>query len=263
LLGKIKETVGDVAETIKRAFAGPKVFTAPQLFLAEPKCSSAAHFTANAIAAQMLGCNGAIAAPLLISAALVEASIQFEARAMSETGEGFSAGAKLVNIELQWPRKTTSAEIQRMNSPATKGIAMDNSGFKTECRALPPFSLDQGKILRCRLLPNAALAYSSAKAAFSRPMSIRSENIEKTPKPLMMRYMLKLVKESGENIRNLEIIGIYRVPKKGVQNVKHDGSTGALKIMVGAEAQISAPSKLILANNKNTRTKVSCMFDEE
>jgi hypothetical protein len=218
---------------------------------------------ANAMAAPLLEAPGATDLPLLLSASLIESSIQFEPSVLAESGEGFKTGAKLVNVELRWPGLVKSAEIPQLNSPAVKDAGKQYSGFKTETQALPLFSLKLGKIIRLTTLFSAPQSFSFAKAAFSRPINVRSENIEKTPKPLMMRYMLQLVKDSGENIRNLEIVGIYRIPKKGLQSLKHDSSTGALKITVGPEAQASKYCKLVLANKKNDRAKVSCTFDEE
>jgi hypothetical protein len=78
----------------------------------------------------------------------------------------------------------------------------------------------------------------------------------------MMRYSLQLVKETGENIKNLEIIGLYRIPKNGLKSVKHDATTGLLKIVAGADAQNSKECYLLVARKKSNSSIVSCMVHE-
>jgi hypothetical protein len=76
-----------------------------------------------------------------------------------------------------------------------------------------------------------------------------------------MRYTLMLVKESGENVKNLEIIGLYCVPKNGVKTLKHDHSTGSLHIVVDSDALASPYRKILVARRKDNSALVSCAIE--
>ena len=77
-----------------------------------------------------------------------------------------------------------------------------------------------------------------------------------------MRYTLQLVRATGENIRNLEVLGLYRIPAKGTRQVDHDPVTGRLLVTLDADAVGSRRAPFILARRKNDASIV-CSFVEE
>lgn len=263
MLGRIKDTVEDVAETIKRAFVGPAVHSAPQFFIETPVSNAMSLPVASTLVAPLTISANISVASLLLSAPVSNADVQFRPRVLLETGEAFKANAKLVSIPLAWSGVVKSAEIPRMNAPAVRGVDDSYSVFKTEFYVLPQFSLKLEKTYKLNTSMNTPRCFASVETALSRPIGIQSENVEKISKALLMRYTIQLVKETRENIRNLEIIGLYSIPKKGVRAIKRDASAGLLRILVGPEAQNSEYNKLMLARKKSDSTIVSCVVNPE
>jgi len=96
----------------------------------------------------------------------------------------------------------------------------------------------------------------------SMAVPIRGEDIHRLPKGLWMRYSLQLVRGTGENVRNLEVLGLFRIPRKGVADLSHDPRQG--RILVRLEpAAITAPrGPFILARRKDDGALLSCFVED-
>jgi hypothetical protein len=94
------------------------------------------------------------------------------------------------------------------------------------------------------------------------PLAITGEDLGRMSKALWMRYTLQLVRATGENIRNLEVLGLYRIPVKGTRQVDHDPVTGRLLVTLNSEAVGARRAPFILARRKNDASIV-CSFVEE
>jgi hypothetical protein len=94
------------------------------------------------------------------------------------------------------------------------------------------------------------------------PMAVVGEHPDRLPKALMMRYNLQLVRATGENIRNLEVIGIYRIPAKGTEQIHHDPATGRLMVTLGPAAAGSRLAPFVLARRKTDASIVCCFVEE-
>lgn len=94
------------------------------------------------------------------------------------------------------------------------------------------------------------------------PIAIAGQDFQSLSKALGMRYTLQLVRISGENIRNLEVLGVFRIPKKGVQALRHDAKTGRLLVELGMEASGASRAPFILARKKDDRSYVSCYLED-
>jgi hypothetical protein len=201
--------------------------------------------------------------PLLGEAPAVSPNIGFEARALVETGEVFKADAKMMKVSFVWAGAVNSAEVERVNSPGTAGADASNYVFHTMAHAatVNPLKMKEGGVYGINTHLGVTNCYRSVATALSIPIKIRSENIERLPKALWMRYMLMLVKESGENAKNLEIIGLYHIPKNGVKTMKHDHSTGSLHIVVDSDALASTQRKILIARRKDNSALVSCAVE--
>jgi hypothetical protein len=202
--------------------------------------------------------------PLLEQVAANAPNIVFEARALTEAGEVFKADAKMMKVSFVWAGAVKSAEVEKINSPSAAGADASNYLFQTRAHAItvnPPI-MKEGGVYRINANLGVTDCYRSVAVALAVPIKIKSENLEKLPKALWMRYMLMLVKESGENVKNLEMIGLYQVPKKGVKTLKHDHSNGSLHIVVGSEALTSPYRKILTARRKDNSALVSCTIDE-
>jgi len=264
LLGRIKDTVEDVAETIKRAFVRPKVHSASGFFIREPEFKSAEWLSVDTRAGELLSTAGIVPLPLFVAVSACDHNMKFETRSFLENGEVFKADAKLVSVSFVWSGVVISADIPGMNSPASKRVEEPYAVALPPCRTISQsqFGIKHGKTYTLKAQLREPVCYRSVERAMLIPINIRSEDLEGVSRALMMRYSLQLVKETGENIKNLEIIGLYRIPKNGLKSVKHDATTGLLKIVAGADAQNSKECYLLVARKKSNSSIVSCMVHE-
>jgi hypothetical protein len=94
------------------------------------------------------------------------------------------------------------------------------------------------------------------------PVAVAGEDMAKVSKALWMRYTLQLVRATGENIRNLDVVGLYRIPAKGTRQLNHDPATGKLLVTLGPEASGARRSLFILARRKSDASTVYCFLEE-
>jgi hypothetical protein len=107
-----------------------------------------------------------------------------------------------------------------------------------------------------------AVVRGGLELAMSFPIAIQGQDVQTLPKAQWMRYSLQLVKSTGENIRNLEVLGLYRIPSRGVGGMRHDARSGRLMLELGREAAGASRLPLILARRRDDRTLVSCFLEE-
>jgi hypothetical protein len=264
LLERVKGTVEDVAETIKRFFVGPKVHSASDLFFSGLSFKTLPWPTTTVKEASMLHAPTISAMPPFASAPTCVANLRFESRTIAETGGAFETNAKLIEASFVWTGAVKSAEIQKVNAPGITKVDSPHYLFPTKEHVflIEPLKVKQDGVYKLNTYLGTTGCYRSVERALLIPIKIKSENLEKLSKALWMRYTMMLVKESGENVKNIEMVGIYRVPKNGVKTFKLDPSTGSLLIVVGADALQSPFRKIIIARRKNNSTLVSCAIDE-
>jgi hypothetical protein len=94
------------------------------------------------------------------------------------------------------------------------------------------------------------------------PVAFPRVDVQTLSKALWMRYTLKLVKDTGQNIRNLEVVGLYRIPVKGVRQVNHQAATGRLLVNLGPEAEGARIAPFILAKRKDDDGMVCCYVED-
>lgn len=94
------------------------------------------------------------------------------------------------------------------------------------------------------------------------PVAVEGQEFQSLPKASSMRYTMQLVKTTGENIRNLDILGIYPVPLRGVTSLQHDPSTGRVLLGLSPEASSSPRAPFLLARKKDDLSYVSCFLEE-
>ena len=91
---------------------------------------------------------------------------------------------------------------------------------------------------------------------------IRAEAIHALPKGLWMRYSLQLVRGTGENVRNLEVLGLFRIPSKGVADLRHDPGQGRILVRLETSAVRASRAPFILARRKDDGSLVSCYVED-
>ena len=77
-----------------------------------------------------------------------------------------------------------------------------------------------------------------------------------------MRYSLQLVRGTGENVRNLEVLGLFRIPSKGVADLRHDPGQGRILVRLEASAVRASRAPFILARRKDDGSLVSCYVED-
>jgi hypothetical protein len=91
---------------------------------------------------------------------------------------------------------------------------------------------------------------------------IKSQDIQRLPKGLWMRYSLQLVRGTGENVRNLEVLGLFRIPRKGVADLRHDPGQSRILVRLEASALRAPRAPFILARRKDDGTLLSCFVED-
>ena len=77
-----------------------------------------------------------------------------------------------------------------------------------------------------------------------------------------MRYSLQLVRGTGENVRNLEVLGLFQIPSKGVVDLRHDPRQGRLLIQLESSAIKAPRAPFILARRRDDGALVSCFVED-
>lgn len=260
MLGRVRGAMADAAETLRRAFAGLAVVeVVPEPF------SPRSHGSA---------------LPVTEPRAALEclAAACREMRLLSEAVEGRALQPFQAELraESAWARWGAEAEVVRM-SPFEAGKASRMAVpplprlAKVLGRVEPPLRPLVRRFLDPLLTPGTrqldpALRRGEAKPGLEAMLALavpfQGEDIHRLPKGLWMRYSLQLVRGTGENVRNLEVLGLYYLPRKGVADLRHDARQG--RILVRLEtAAIKAPrAPFILARRKDDGGMVSCFVED-
>ena len=256
---KFKGAVSDLAETFRRLFADPPCH---QLDTALEECHSHGlaplevcprameHFDHLALGNENLVFNPNLGLdPLTITARLQEES-SFAA---------WASGAQVLEMEV-------------FKSTRSKHAAVPPLPRRAQVRQSTPetFHSRAHTGLEGLLRPRSfAIAPSMARPrirqaldlALGLPIAFMGRDPSQLPKPLWMRYTLQIVKATGENIRNLDVLGIYRIPTKGVVAIRHDARAGRLMVQLGSAAAEASRRPFMLAMRKDDRSIVSCYLE--
>jgi hypothetical protein len=256
----MKDAVSDAAETLRRAFAGLQVVeVAPEPFRLRSH-------RATALQAVALGGLEAPEATLgemrLLSKAVECRELPpFHAELQAEEG---------------WARWGAEAEVIRM-TPLRAGLAAQIAvpplprRVQTLGRLEPPARPGTRRWLEPvttagtrRLDPalDAVSARPGLGAMLALAVPIQGENIQHLPKGQWMRYSLQLVRGTGENVRNLEVLGLFRLPSKGVADLRHDPRLGSLLVRLLPLAIKAERAPFILARRKDDGALVSCFVED-
>lgn len=260
MLGRVKDAVADAAETLRRAFAGVAVGTlAPEPF--RPR--------------------GQGFVPLAGAAGPGLAALRVETRTLgllreAVEGRGLDPFQAVLQAEAGWARWGAEATVVRME-PLEAGRAEQvrvpplpgRPGVRAALAPLPDpgqrrwlDGLVRPGTRRVVLGPGPGVAVAGLEAMLSLPVPIPGEDIQRLPKGLWMRYSLQLVRETGENVRNLEVLGLFRIPRKGVADLRHDPRSRRILIRLELGALRSPRAPFILARRKDDGGLVSCFVED-
>ena len=284
MFGKVREAMADAAETLRRAYTGLAVVdVAPERFRARGHGSPllAIHPLAGL---ESLGAS-ALSAGLLGEQTVAVRSMDVP-RAVLHAESGWAswdAGAEVVRMPPLSARLSQSLALPTLSErvPVHGGMeALARPAAHRLAHALPGTSLRRlseplPRPATRSLAPGlrapatrtadpvlrAPGVRRSLEAALAFAVPILAEDIQRLPKGLWMRYSLQLVRGTGENVRNLEVLGLFRIPRKGVAELHHDARQG--RILVRFEtAAVGAPrAPFILARRKDDGAMVSCFVE--
>jgi len=256
---RVRGAMADAAETLRRAFAGlPVVTVVPEpfhpgsrrgvLLAVEPRPGL------DPLAATGRG-------PRLFQDGVpTQVLPPFEAKLQAEEG---------------WAHWGAEAEVIRM-TPLEAGRAARVTvpplprQARTLGRVEPPVCSGTRRIAEPLARPGARRldprltevnALEGLEAILGLPIPIRAEDIQRLPKGLWMRYSLQLVRGTGENVRNLEVLGLFRIPRKGVADLRHDPRQSRILVRLEASAVRAPREPFILARRKDDGALLSCFVE--
>jgi hypothetical protein len=259
-MGKLREAMSDMAETIRRVFKAPQTTASPMGF-ATPSAPGSPSLEAMALAPSY-----DFEALLRIEPPLAGAKVAVEPLTWAATVRGepgwasWSTDATVCQLPLFRAEK-----CQRLLVPALPRQAVPQrvplAGFSTRSRSgREPFPPPAVGSIRPQWTPPKA--FGALELALGLPVAVNPEDLGKLSKAIWMRYTLQLVRTTGQNIRNLEILGLYRIPCKGTRQVRHEPATGRLLVTLGPEALKARKAPFILARQKDDNAVVCCFVEE-
>jgi hypothetical protein len=259
MLGRMKDAVADAAETLRRAFAGLKVFeAAPEGFQPQGlgwqalECAGSQGLEALVLDTQAL---------LLLNEAVQGRKLEpFQAKVVAEAGwAAWGAEAEVVQmapLEAGRAARMVVPPLPRAAVPAGKVEGFQRPGTR---RYWDPVQAPGRRLLEVGL--GRCNARAGLPTILGLPVPILGESPQRLPKGLWMRYSLELVRRTGENVRNLEVVGLYRIPRKGVRDLRHDPKSSRIMLHLD-ESALNAPREaFILAKRKDDGTLVSCFVE--
>jgi hypothetical protein len=260
VLGRFKDAVSDLAETIRRVFRPPVSHPVAMAWsLPEPgrmaplEASTAQPFTPCA--------TGAVRADLLQAPGPVAVPLAWTPRVDGEPGlDRWDGGARVGVLPVFQPGGGSRLEVPplpRRAEPRQGRIEGFSARTFRVRGGFPPPAPRRG------FQPlDGFRAFAGLPIALGLPLAVAGEDLGRLPKALWMRYNLQLVRSTGENIRNLEVTGLYRIPAKGTRQVRQDPATGRLLVTLGPEAAGARLAPFLLARRR-TDGAVLCCFVED
>jgi len=260
VFGRVKDAMADAAETLRQAFSGLKVVqVAAEPFALQSHGSPALAVDPRAGLQPLAGGLGEM--QLLTQAVEGKALEPFRAELKDESG---------------WARWGAEAEVIRM-TPLEGGLAarMEVPPLPRKAKALgrleppvrpgtrrwsEPVTAPSLRRLEPGLGPIGTRFGMQVMLTLAVP--IRGEDIQRLPKGLWMRYSLQMVRGTGENVRNLEVMGLFRLPRKGVADLRHDPVHGRILVRLEPSALRAPRAPFILARKKDDGSLVSCFVED-
>lgn len=257
---RLREAMADLAETIRRVFKAPASHAVPVGYALPfpgqiPPLGATAGLAFEPVAVT------ARAETLLGAGPAVSALLAFAPGVAGEPGWAtWEAGAKVCALPLFQPEKCARLEVPAL--PRRVAVRQGQVGglaarSRSAWEALAPPGVR--RVLSGFAAPGS---YRALERMLALPLAVTGEDLSQVSKALWMRYTLQLVRATGENIRNLDVIGLYRIPAKGTRQINHDPATGRLLVTLGPEANGARLALFILARRKSDGSIVFCFVEE-
>ena len=271
MLGRMREAVADAAETLRRAFAGLGV----KELRPEPFHASGHGLPAFAptTGGGLPECRPACRTPALLTApAPCRAMPLPEARLHAEPGWGAQgAPARVVDMPTLAAAVSPGPGVPPLlRSPRTGGGVEPLPGARS--RSVNPPLPRPGVGHRAPALPGTRgrrldprvprpQVLQGLDVALALPVPFPAMDIQRLAKGLWMRYSLQLVRTTGQNVRNLEVLGLFQLPRKGVSELHHDPRRGRLLVRLSLAALGAPRAPFILARRRDDGSLVTCFVE--
>ena len=258
--GMLREAMSDMAETIRRVFHAPDT-RAPSMAIAGPASAGVQVLEGAALAPAYRFEPRTCVEPAFGPAREETEPMAWTPTVLGEPGWGsWTAGASVCRLPL-----FQAEQCRQLPVPALPGKAVPRRA------SLEAFSfrarsgwqgLAEPKVGAIRPRWSAPEVHAGLAGMLALPMAVSPEDLGRLSKAVWMRYTLQLVRSTGQNIRNLEILGLYRIPAKGTRQVRHEPATGRLLVTLAPEAASARRSPFILARQKDDNAVVCCFVEE-
>lgn len=260
VFGKITEAVSDLKETLRRVFRDPPSHAVDATFRSL-RSQDVPRLAAAPIAPTFrLNAHPAMAG-IEIQAILTDVPMGFPGRLQAENGwASWAAGAKVCEMPVFGNGGQRRVEVPPLpRRPPCHRV--ESEVFRTSSRS---FRETFGRPAVRGGSPELEVprVQGGLDLVLGIPIAIQGQDVQTLPKAQWMRYSLQLIKATGENIRNLEVLGLYRIPSRGVASMRHDAKTGRLLLELNREAAGVARQPFLLARRRDDRTLVSCFLEE-
>ncbi len=260
VVGRLREAVADVAETLRRIFSDVPVRQHPAA-LPQPRAQGAPRLEVAAVQpAFRFVAQPASPAWRVTGTVREEPTTWVPRHCREDAWDRWSAGAAVLTLEVFQPASRKQLRVPAL--PRAAGVArLEPGGFRLSLRQFRQPFPRPGVFRETAILPRPRVLRDLDRA-LGLPVAVGAEDLQRIPKALWMRYTLALVRGTGENIRALEVLGLFRVPSRGVTALHHDPRTGRLLLELTREASGAPRVPLILARRKEDRAILTC-FPED
>jgi len=260
MLGKVRDAVADAAETLRRVFSDPEVRGLQAGGFAAKAHAGAAPAAEARPGLEPLAAIGGVMPPLEEAARLRELE-PITARLCSEEGwTRWGAEATVLRMTPLAPGLAARVAVPPLPSRAEVRGRLEGVPRPATGRVADPL-VSPGTRRVDPALPGGGVR-PGLEAALRLPVPIQGDDIQRLPKGLWMRYSLQMVRATGENVRNLEVLGLYHLPRKGVADLRHDARRGRILVRLESEAVKAPRVPFILARRKDDGALLSCYLEE-
>ena len=259
MFGRVRGAMADAAETLRRAFAGLNVVQVlPEPFALMPHQGSLLA-VAPCSGLEPLAAFGRPAA--LFGASVPSRTLEvFQARLMAEAGwASWGAEAEVVCMAPLETGRAARVSVPPLPRQARALGRLEPTARPATRRITEPLAQPGLRRLDPKLAGVSAVA--GLEAFLSLPVPIRAEDTQRLPKGLWMRYSLQLVRGTGENVRNLEVLGLFYIPRKGVADLRHDPKQGRILVRLEPSAVRAPREPFVLARRKDDGALLSCFVE--
>ncbi len=260
MFSRLGEAVKDAAETLRRAFKD-----APTHGVALELPARSRRALAELAAPVRAGLEALAARPgsrgILPRAVARQAVMAFETRLSAEAAwSRWAAGARVAQVPVFRAERCPRLAVPPLPK-APKTVALPFGGMATRSRR----GMEPVPVPATRSLPTGlpgSPTRQGLELALRLPIAVEGLDLREAPRALQMRYGMLAVKATGENVRNLELLGRYLIPRKGVRELRHDPRTGRLLVLLGPEAVGARKDPLLIARRKDDQSLITTFVEE-